>query len=102
MRPVSAETVRLVEERLVTEVRVTSVVYGMDFETYAQWAAENIEPLEYAHAHAVAWVQGRARAANRIAFLLKELRAATGDDERAWNDRLRRLGVSREQLVSTF
>lgn len=98
----SSDRVRLLEEKLVTEVRVTAALYGMDLHAYAEWAAEHIEPLEYAHAHAVGWLQGRARAVNGIARLLRDLRLATGDDERAWRERLQRLGVTRERLVATY
>jgi hypothetical protein len=102
MNNFSSEKVRLLEERLVTEVRVTSTLYDMDLHTYAEWAAGHIEPLEFAQAHAVGWMQGRARAVRLIARLLKELRTATDDDERQWQERLLRLGVTRERLVSTF
>jgi hypothetical protein len=102
MNQSSSEKVRRLEERLVTEVRVTSTLYDMDLESYAEWAAGHIEPLEFAQAHAVGWMQGRARATRLIAHLLRELREAAGDDERQWQERLRRLGVTRERLVSTF
>ena len=102
MDKASPEHVRELEQQLLTEVKVTREIYDRELHAYADWAAAAIQPLEYAQAHAVGWLQGRARAATRIAGLLRQLRAATGDGEREWHERLARLGITREQLVSTF
>lgn len=97
----SSEKVQLLEDRLATEVKVTSMLYDMDPEAHEKWTMRHIEPAEFARFHTGSWMQGRRRAAITVASLMVELRELTGDSDAAWNDRLRRLGITHRHLLQT-
>ncbi len=78
------ERIHLLQDELVSELRLFKGLFGTSSREHAQWARACLPP-EAADHYIAAWREGRRKAWQYLRRMAQRLREASGDE---WHDRL--------------